>query len=105
MMPAPQPTASLPLLLAQLPSMLETPEERSLELMPETERPEPVSIPRVEDQPSEPGKIETVRRIDEPAEEESEIPEIDLDQLAEKVLPKVKRILEIESERLSRYRG
>jgi len=105
MMPAPQPTASLPLQSAQLPSMLETPEERSLELMPETERPEPVSIPRVEDQPSEPGKIETVRRIDEPAEEESEIPEIDLDQLAEKVLPKVKRILEIESERLSRYRG
>jgi hypothetical protein len=44
-----------------------------------------------------------VRRVDEPeVESEPEVTDIDLDQLAEDVLPLVKRILEIESERLSK---
>jgi hypothetical protein len=74
--------------------------------MPETEELGPSTVPQTEDQPPEPGKVETVHRVDVPADEdELEVLEIDLDQLAEKVLPKVKRILEIESERLSRYRG
>jgi hypothetical protein len=44
-----------------------------------------------------------VRRLGEPeTESEPEEAGIDLDQLAEDVLPLVKRILEIESERLSK---
>ena len=74
--------------------------------MPETEEFEPMPVQHVEDQPFESPKVETVQRVDDPADEDAdEVDEIDLDQLAEKVLPKVKRILEIESERLSRYRG
>jgi hypothetical protein len=102
----PQLSAPQTLPPSQLPFPPGTPEELALQLMPETEELEPSFVPQTEDQPPEPGKVETVQRVDVPADEdELEVLEIDLDQLAEKVLPKVKRILEIESERLSRYRG
>ena len=80
------------------------PEELSTQLQPEFEQSRPGMISSSEDKPTGTRKVETVRRVDEPSDDEDETPEIDLDQIAEKVLPKVKRILEIESERLSRYR-
>jgi len=57
-------------------------------------------VQRIPDTPSETSPGETIRRIEEP-EEGGEPDSPDLDKLAEDVLPLVKRILEIEAERLS----
>jgi len=58
------------------------------------------TVQRLPDEPAVTSPVETVRRIEEP-EEGGELTSPDLDQLAEDVLPYVKRILEIEAERLS----
>jgi len=111
--------------LPQSPSIISQPKElppadaRSLLAWPPVEEELPLEPPIVEEaeealvpsiEGDEFGDEEIVSRqidddedlVDEEIEPEEEIEDIDLDQLAEDVLPLVKRILEIESERLSR---
>jgi hypothetical protein len=85
---------------SQLPPDEELPPQLSSELEPSQQ---PVVQREWEEPDEEIVSRQIVRRLGEPeTESEPEEASIDLDQLAEDVLPLVKRILEIESERLSR---
>jgi hypothetical protein len=78
-------------------------DERLEQIPPELQTTPQPTLPRAMDESVSSAPIETVHRQDDPEVADApEVQEIDLDQLAEDVLPLVKRILEIESERIPR---